>query len=384
MIPTGSKLLLGSAVVAIVAALAYGLTQDGALGTVGLTFAAVALLLLAGINMYTRDADVSSMDAVAVSEAPAAAPAPGASLWPIVAAAGGVLLVVGAVTYSVVVVFGIIALIAAAVEWMLQAWSERASGDLEYNGDLRGQLAHPLEFPLLAAVGGGILVYSFSRIMLFLSKSGGPVAFALVAALILVGGFVVAYRPSLKSGAVAGVTSIAALGLVTGGVVAAVDGEREIHVYETTTDLAALGECDTTEETEADERASQTVGAKANILGEIVLREDGTLVARSLGIAGDRDEMVVTKSNPSNVRFVNESGEERRLVLDLGTRPEIDEAGEEVAGSEVPNQRCTALVGEGGTQLLTFQISRPSIAQEAPYRFLVPGVAGADVEVVVP
>lgn len=383
MFTTGSKLLLGSGVLAAVAAIAYGLTQDGALGTMGLSFASVALFLLAGVNIAIRDADVSAMDTQALTDSPAAAPVPGASLWPLVAAFGGVLVVVGFVTYSVVVVFGVIALVAATVEWMVQAWSERASADEGYNDELRGRLAHPLEFPLLAAVGAGVVIYSFSRIMLFLSKSGGPVAFGVIAALVLVGGFVVAYRPRLRTGAIAGVSAIALLGLVTGGVVAAVEGEREMEVRETTGSLSAEGHCDTTEETHADENASQTVGAKANVTAEVVLREDGTLVARNEGLEDQSDRVVITKSNDSNVRFINETAEERRLVLDLGTRPEVDEEGEEVADSEVPYQLCTALVEKGGTQLLTFRIDRPSIASKEPYVFMVPGVE-AEVEVVVP
>ena len=65
------------------------------------------------------------------------------------AALGAVLVVVGLVTYPVVFMFGIIALLAAAVEWMVQAWSERASADVAFNADVRGRIAHPLEFPIL-------------------------------------------------------------------------------------------------------------------------------------------------------------------------------------------------------------------------------------------
>ena len=168
--------------------------------------------------MYVRDSDVSAMDTAALTSSPAAAPVPGPSMWPIVAALGGVLVVVGLVTYPVVFVFGILALLAAAVEWMVQAWSERASADVLFNDSVRSRIAHPLEFPILAALGAGILVYSFSRIMLFLSKSTGPAVFAAIAALILAAGFVVAFRPTLRTGAVGVVCVVAALGLVTGGV----------------------------------------------------------------------------------------------------------------------------------------------------------------------
>lgn len=385
MFTTGSKLLFGSAILTTVAAIVYGITQDGALGTVGLSFAAMALFFLAGINVYTRDADVSALDAAALTTSPAAATAPEASMWPAVGALGAVLVAVGLITYPVVLVFGLIVLLATTVEWMLQGWSERASADPEYNAGLRGRLAHPFELPLLAAVGLGTIIYSFSRIMLFLSKAGGPAAFGVIATLILLVGFLISYRPAARTSVIAGVSVVASLGLVAGGVAAALEGERDIHVFETTVDLAREGLCDTVEETEADERASQTVAAKASIAGDVVLRADGTLVARSLGIAGDRDRMVVTSSNPTNVRFRNESDEHRRLLLDLGTRPEIDaQTGDAIAGSEVPDQLCTALVEEGGSQLMSFSIARPSAASETPYVFRVPGVDGVEVEVVVP
>jgi hypothetical protein len=302
-------------------------------------------------------------------------------MWPPVAALGAVLVVVGLVTYPVVFVFGLIALIVAAAEWMVQAWSERASGDPQYNAAVRGRLAHPLEFPVLAAIGGAVLIYSFSRIMLFLSKTGGPVVFGVIALLLLVGGFIIAFKPSLRTGAIAAVCTIAALGLVTGGIVAAIDGERDIEVHETTGDLADHGGCESTEETHADENASQTVAATANLTAELILREDGTMVARNQGIQRDLDRVVVQRANVTNVRFRNESSEPRRLVLNAGTQ-RVDPTDAE---SEVePVQRCTALAEEGGSQFLTFTINQSSANVDVPMEFVVPGVEGARVEVMVP
>ena len=43
MLTTGSKLLIGSAVLATVSAIAYGVAHDGVKGSVGLSSAAVAL-----------------------------------------------------------------------------------------------------------------------------------------------------------------------------------------------------------------------------------------------------------------------------------------------------------------------------------------------------
>ncbi len=384
MLPNGSKLLIGGAVLATVAAIVYGLTQEGSLGTVGLIFAAAALAFLAGVVVYTREADVSAMDSGALTDSPAAVPPPGDSIWPAVSGLGGVLVVIGLVTYPPVFVFGIIALLAAAADWMVQAYSERASGDARFNAAVRERIAHPLEFPILAAVGVAALVYSFSRIMLFLSKTGGPVVFAVVAALVLAVGFIFAFMPSIKSSLIAGVAVIAGLGLIAGGAAAARDGEREMHHHETTSALAAEGKCDTPEETEADEHASQNVAAKANIAAEVILRDDDTLVAHNLDVTGANDRVVVTKGNVTNVRFVNESSEDRRMVLDLGTRPETDAAGDPIPDTEMPDQLCTQLVEEDGSQLLTFSIATPSRYAATPYRFFVPGVDGAEVLVDVP
>ena len=217
MITTGGKLMVGGAVMATVAALVYGLTQGGSLGTVGLIFAAIVLTCIAVLVIGIRDADVSAMDTGALTDSAAAAAPPGDSVWPAISAVGGVLVVVGLVTYAPIFIFGIIALLAARVDWMVQAYSERASGDPTFNAAVRERVAHPLEFPILAAVGVAIIVYSFSRIMLFLSKTNGPAVFGFVAALVLAVGFVIAFVPTIKSGLIAAVAVIAALGLVAGG-----------------------------------------------------------------------------------------------------------------------------------------------------------------------
>ena len=72
MFTTGSKLLIGSAFAAALFALVYGVTQDGSLGTIGLISAAVGLALLAAINVFVRDSNVSAMEPEAF-EASAAA-----------------------------------------------------------------------------------------------------------------------------------------------------------------------------------------------------------------------------------------------------------------------------------------------------------------------
>ena len=109
-----------------------------------------------------------------------------ASMWPLVAGLGVTMLVVGAVTLQAITVIGIIVLLAATAEWMVLAWSDRASADPAYNTEVRERIALPLELPILGAVGVGVIIYSISRVMLGLpTKDGAVVAFVVVAALVL-------------------------------------------------------------------------------------------------------------------------------------------------------------------------------------------------------
>ena len=80
----------------------------------------------------------------------------------------------------------------------------------------------------------------------------------------------------------------------------------------------------------------RSVAAKANITAELTLHEDGTLDAPD---PRRHRRAVDAVASPGPTRptscFRNESGEDRRLVLDLGTRPRVDEA----TGDTVPDDR---------------------------------------------
>ena len=382
MFTTGSKLLIGATVAAIVAAVVYGLTQDGIMGTIGLVSAAVALGFLAGINVFARDSTVPPTDPSGPVASAAAQPAPGPSLWPIVAALGAALVTVGLVSYPAFTILGLAVLLAAGAEWTVQAWSERASGDRTYNVAIRERIASPLELPVLGAIGLGLVIYAFSRIMLSLTKSGTVAAFSVVAAIVLLVGYLIAARPRVSGGMVAGVCSVGAVALLVGGAVAGIEGERDLHPHETTADIAEEGLCGT-EETEADEKASQTVSAKSSLAATVVLDEDGTLRYQQPG-ADLGGALQLPRSTPVNVLFRNQSDEERRLVIDTG--PVGDAAAEATTTGEEPEGRvvCTALVEPDGEQLLTLVFAKPSFSVEGGFAFGVPGVDTATVPVVVP
>ncbi len=386
MFTTGSKLLLGATVMAIVAAVAYGVTQDGTMGTIGLVSAAVALGLLAGVDIAVRDSNVPASDERAVATSPAARPVPGRSVWPLALAFGAVALTVGLVTYQAVFVIGLLLILAAGLEWTLHAWAERASGDPAYNSEVRTRFAGPLEFPLAGAVVVGVLVYAFSRIMLWLSKTNTVVAFSVLAALLLVMAFIFATRPSVKQGGIAALGVLALTALVAGGVAAGLDGERDIEEHETVDGLIAEGVpiCESPDEFEADENTSQHVSNTANVAATVTLTEDEELEFSAPGHAEAGVQLLtLARSNPSNIVFVNESAEHRRLSVDLGTQVvEVEDPGG--GEEEIVNQVCTGLVEENGQQLMTVTIGLPSAAFEDGYHFFVPGVETAELELVVP
>jgi hypothetical protein len=384
MFTTGSKFLIGSAVLATVAAIAYGVTQDGVMGTIGLATAALALTYLAGVNIYVRDCNIWDDEISTVESAPAAARPPANSIWPMAFGLGAAVLTVGLVTSQALFVVGVVILLAAGAEWTAEAWAERASADASFNAEVRSRIANPLEFPLAAAIGIGVIVYAFSRIMLWLSKTNTVVFFAVMGALILTVAFLLASRPGLKSRTVVGAIAVGALALVAGGAAAGLDGERDIHEFPTTEGLTEEGEdiCLSPEEFEADEKASQSVGATAAVAATITLTDDGQLTFAVNGpVEEGADALTLPRSNPNNVVFVNESDEERRLSLDLGTRTVENEEGEE---EEVAHLVCTPLVEPDGSQNKTLVIGAPSIVAPDGYFFFVPGVESARLSLVVP
>jgi hypothetical protein len=383
MFTTGNKFLIGSTVLAIVAAIAYGVTQDGVMGTVGLASAAVALGLLAGVNIFTRDSNVMVTPDLSVESTAAAQLAPQGSIWPMVFAVGAVTLVVGLVSYQAIFIVGAVVLLASGAEWMAQAWAERASADNAHNAEVRSRMANPFEFPLAGAIAIGIIVYSFSRIMLWLSKTNTVLAFGVLATVVMTMAFLFAYRPTIKSRAMVSVFVIGALGLVAGGAAAGLDGERDIEAHETTENEAVEGICENPDATEADDKASQSVAATANVAAKITLSEQGALSLDLNGPLpeGGQNRLTLPRSNPNNIVFINESADERRLSVDLATQVITGADGED---ETVPNQVCTTLVEPGGEQLITLKIAEPSSVFPDGYRFFVPGVESAGLELDVP
>ena len=381
MFTTGSKLFLGTTAITVLTTLVFWVeTTDSVFwtATIGLLGAVVAVVAVTAVNYFVRDANVSGMDTDAAVSSPAAQRRPGNSMWPAVTALGAGLLVVGLVSVPVVFKAGVVVLIASMIEWAIQGWSERASGDRAYNARVRGRLLHPLEFPVLAAAGLGVVVYSFSRIMLFVDKAAGPAIFAILAALVLVGGFLFASGATVAKTAMVGICTIGALGLVSTGAVMAIDGQRHIEEHPTISNDPAV--CASNSETEVDERGSQGLAAKSNVSATIVFK-DGSLYAQQIGMTELLTTITLPRSTPSNIVFRNLSDDDVRLTANLGAFP-TDTI---VNGSPTIDKpvTCTTLVEPDGRQFLTLNFPKSSAASNEPFTLTIPGSSAA-VTVLVP
>ncbi len=145
-------------------------------------------------------------------------------------------MVIGLVLHTAVFVVGLCVVGAVAVEWMMDAWSDRATGDPEANRTLRNRVMAPIEIPAAGAAGVGVIVLAVSRILLATSKTGAVVVAGVVSVLILLLAILVTQRPQISRNLTAGLALVLGVGVLAGGVIATVSGEREFHVHEVHTD----------------------------------------------------------------------------------------------------------------------------------------------------
>jgi hypothetical protein len=245
MTTTASKLYLGASVAALLSAFAYGWGTGGGLtgvmlfgllGGVGeligytiLVSTAGVLLFLGSATSVLRDADPEQQAAVARLEVAPAVTAPSPSYWPAVGALTVVVAIVGLIASPVVFVIGCLGTLVVTLEWMVTAWSERATGDPEVNRQIRNRLLYPIEIPVAGALGILILVVSLSRVFLALGKISTAVVAIVIGSVILGLAFLIAYRPNLPKDAIAALLVVGALAVLAAGIAAAANGPREFE-----------------------------------------------------------------------------------------------------------------------------------------------------------
>ncbi len=249
MITTGSKWFFGLGLVSLVLAAAYGWSTGGTglgpvtagynggvgdhLGYALLVSISAVSLFLGLVSVAIRDAAPSALAEVAGTDTAPRDPAPAhRAYWPAIGAFGAGLVTLGLVISNVMFVAGFLVLLAVLVEWMVLAWSDRATGDPDANRLVRNRVMGPFEVPLagLLVVGGS--VFAFSRVLLTSSELGAVwVATALGLVIIAIGALFAA-KPKLSPNLIAGVLALCAVGVVAAGVASAARGERIIEHHE--------------------------------------------------------------------------------------------------------------------------------------------------------
>ncbi len=249
MITTGSKWFLGLGLVTLVLAAAYGWSTGGNglgpitagyHGGVGDHFGYVLLVSIGSCGVFLglvavaiRDAAPSALAEVAGTEVAPREPAPAhPAYWPVLGAFGAGLVALGLVISSVLFVAGFLVLLAVVVEWMVLAWSDRATGDPETNRLIRNRIMGPFEVPLAGLLVVAGTVAAMSRLFLTSSELGAVGVATGLGVVILAIGTLFAARPKLSPNVIAGILVLCGLGVVTAGVVSAARGERIIEHHE--------------------------------------------------------------------------------------------------------------------------------------------------------
>lgn len=380
MITTSSKFFYGLAAIATVAAVVWFVANDGgSIGVVAIISLAVVALFIGAIASYIRDGHVLSTETSAHQSAPAAQRVVGRSWWPLGTALAIGFMLVGLVSSPGIFKVGIALVFAMLGEWMIQNWSDRASSDATYNEKVRSWVVHPLEIPIGGAIILAIIVLSFSRIMLSVSKEAGPIVFGVVGALVLLVAAQISVRRGTSRNVVAIACGVVLAGLSGVGVVLALDGERQQLVDAAIEDHFAHRACGT-ESDYSDKKPAKSVSAKSSVAATVTLK-NGQLTAEMDGFPGQLSSITLQRSYPAVIIFQNDDAGDHRMVVSYGKVVEDLGGGIE---RETALQSCTSKVPEGAQQMVMVNIPRPSFASEEPYSITVPGVEGAFIEVMVP
>ncbi len=229
MVGIASRYFAGRIALAAAAAVVVGVLtgMDGTghvvmYATIVLGVAAGAFALLFTLALTVGDGD--SLDREHLAEY-----RPTPAYWPIMAAVGMGVLMVGLVTDSLLTIAGVALLLISAFEWTMSAWAEHLSTDAESNAVERARLMRPFEISLYGALAIAIPVVLASRIFLTVSKNAASWWAIVVASVILAFAFLIYAKPQIRRSIVASMLVLGGVALIVAGIASAVRGEREFH-----------------------------------------------------------------------------------------------------------------------------------------------------------
>ncbi len=190
----------------------------------------VVSAVLAVLHIVFRDADAEAeaqvvhTDSVPLTRAPT-----GTNFLPLMAAFAVAVVVIGQVTNQYVTLAGLGLVVLVMGVWVLRAWAERATGDDEVNREIYQRFIEPFRVPVLSAVTIAVVVVGLSRVLLAVSKVASVAVFGVVAALVLLAAALLAARPQITKNAITILLFVGAVAVIAAGIIAAVQGQRDIE-----------------------------------------------------------------------------------------------------------------------------------------------------------
>ena len=115
---------------------------------------------------------------------------------------------------------------------MMDAWSDRATGDPAANRALRNRIMAPIEIPAAGSAVIALVVLAVSRLLLTSTQLGAVVIAGVLAVVILGIGVLAAADIKVSKNITAGLALVLAIAILGGGVWATVVGEREFEEHE--------------------------------------------------------------------------------------------------------------------------------------------------------
>ncbi len=245
MLTWGSKYLLALSGFAFVGAVIYGLVTGGDpvgvisagykggvgdhLGYTILLAVCVSTLALAVTTVVTRDGDAEDIAAqLGVAGVPAVTPPATGSVWGIVTAFGVGAIIVGIAVSQAFFILGIAVLFVVGLNWVVLAWSDRATGDPAVNEVIRRRVLGPVEIPMIGMLIIAVVALGMSRVFLAVSKNGAVVVGS-IATILVFGTAVVLSKVEVKRNVMSGLVVVGASLVLVGGIVGAAVGQRDFE-----------------------------------------------------------------------------------------------------------------------------------------------------------